>query len=194
MWATNKEIIKMSKISVNKKLKGSALIIASMLLTLLMTGCHKHVYAPATCTLPPTCTECGKTEGEALGHIFGAATCEEPSTCSRCGQTQGDPNGHKWEDATCEEASYCSVCGKTEGVALGHDSTEATCTEPAVCKICGKQTAEKIAHKYSEGNCIPTLYVKNVVILKRLQVIHLLKLPVISQKPVRFVMKQKETH
>lgn len=153
MWATNKEIIKMSKISVNKKLKGSALIIASMLLTLLMTGCHKHVYAPATCTLPPTCTECGKTEGEALGHIFGAATCEEPSTCSRCGQTQGDPNGHKWEDATCEEASYCSVCGKTEGVALGHDSTEATCTEPAVCKICGKQTAEKIAHKYSEGNC-----------------------------------------
>ena len=42
---------------------------ALLLLALALTGCHKHVSAaPATCTEPEICTECGKVMTEALGH------------------------------------------------------------------------------------------------------------------------------
>ena len=40
------------------------------LLSLALSGCHKHVSAaPATCTEPEVCTECGKVMTEALGHL-----------------------------------------------------------------------------------------------------------------------------
>ena len=50
---------------------------ALLLLALALTGCHKHVSAaPATCTEPEICTECGKVMTEALGHDPGPeATC-----------------------------------------------------------------------------------------------------------------------
>ena len=60
---------------------------ALLLLALALTGCHKHVSAaPATCTEPEICTECGKLMTEALGHDPGPeATCAAPQTCRRCG-------------------------------------------------------------------------------------------------------------
>lgn len=53
---------------------------ALLLLALALTGCHKHVSAaPATCTEPEICTECGKVMTEALGHDPGPeATCAAP--------------------------------------------------------------------------------------------------------------------
>lgn len=52
---------------------------------------HQHTWVEATCTEPKTCSECGETEGEALGHIWVEATKTTPKTCSRCGLTEGTP-------------------------------------------------------------------------------------------------------
>ena len=52
-----------------------------------------HTWADATCTTPKTCTECGETEGEALGHTAGEAVKEN--------ETLG---GY-------DLVVYCSVCG-----------------------------------------------------------------------------------
>ena len=42
---------------------------ALLMMTIALTGCHKHVSAgTATCTEPEICTECGKVMTEALGH------------------------------------------------------------------------------------------------------------------------------
>lgn len=38
-----------------------------MLTALAGCGCQ-HQWEEATCTTPKTCTQCGETEGEALGH------------------------------------------------------------------------------------------------------------------------------
>lgn len=49
------------------------------IMLVLATACgHEHTFADATCTEPKTCTECGETEGEALGHTVGIGYC------SRC--------------------------------------------------------------------------------------------------------------
>lgn len=56
--------------------------------------CNKeceHKWVEATCTTPKTCSECEKTEGEALGHNWIDATYEAPKTCDRCGLTEGEP-------------------------------------------------------------------------------------------------------
>ena len=45
---------------------------------------HIHSFSPATCTTPKTCTDCGTTEGEALGHSW------ENGNCTVCGKS--DPN------------------------------------------------------------------------------------------------------
>lgn len=52
---------------------------------------HKHTWAEATCTSPKTCSECGETEGEALGHTLGKATYFAPAACSVCGESVGEP-------------------------------------------------------------------------------------------------------
>ena len=73
----------------------------------MMTACgHQHIWSEATCTAPKTCTECGETEGEALGHLWVDSNCEEPKTCSRCGETEGEALGHS------TDIGVCSTCGK----------------------------------------------------------------------------------
>ena len=49
------------------------------------TSCN-HVWSPANCTEPKSCSKCGITQGEALGHTT------ESGACSRCGE-----NFSKWE-------------------------------------------------------------------------------------------------
>ena len=56
-----------------KKQLISLLLITAMALTLCACG-HQHTWVEATCTEPKTCSECGETEGEALGHQFSEAT------------------------------------------------------------------------------------------------------------------------
>ncbi len=56
-----------------------------------LSGCgHEHTWQEATCTQPRTCTDCGETEGEALGHSPTEATVWEPSVCSVCGEVMGE--------------------------------------------------------------------------------------------------------
>ena len=110
---------------------------ALLLLALALTGCHKHVSAaPATCTEPEICTECGKVMTEALGHDPGPeATCAAPQTCRRCGIELSPQLPHTSAGpATCTEAETCAVCGAVISPALGH-----TVGEDGVCVTCGQQ-------------------------------------------------------
>lgn len=110
---------------------------ALLLLELALTGCHKHVSAaPATCTEPEICTECGKVMTEALGHDPGPeATCAAPQTCRRCGIELSPQLPHTSAGpATCTEAEACAVCGAVISPALGH-----TVGEDGVCTTCGQQ-------------------------------------------------------
>lgn len=110
---------------------------ALLLLALALTGCHKHVSAaPATCTEPEICTECGKVMTEALGHDPGPeATCAAPQTCRRCGIELSPQLPHTSAGpATCTETEVCAVCGAVISPALGH-----TVGEDGVCTTCGQQ-------------------------------------------------------
>lgn len=87
-----------------------------------LTACgHEHTWTEATCTEPKTCSECGETEGEALGHTWAEATCEAPKTCSICGTTEGEALSHTLTDANYQEAAVCTVCGETVGEPLEAD-------------------------------------------------------------------------
>ena len=73
---------------------------------LVFAGCgHEHTFGKATCLEPQTCTECGATNGTALGHAWKDATCQAPKTCERCSETQGEKVDH---DVT---EGKCSMCG-----------------------------------------------------------------------------------
>lgn len=74
----------------------SVFFIFVVLLCLSSCG-HQHNWIDATCTSPKTCSECGKTEGEALGHNWIDATYDAPKTCSRCGKTEGSALKSSWE-------------------------------------------------------------------------------------------------
>ena len=113
----------------------------------LFSGCgHEHTWAEASCTDPKTCTECGATEGEALGHTWADATCTAPKTCSVCGDVEGDALGHDWLEASCTEPERCSRCDETKGQALGHSWEDATCTDPKTCSVCGETEGSALGH------------------------------------------------
>ena len=72
---------------------------------LVFTGCaHEHAFSNADCLTPKTCTECGKTDGLALGHTWIAATCTTAKKCANCEKTVGNALGHTWSAATCTSA------------------------------------------------------------------------------------------
>ena len=110
---------------------------ALLALAVLFTGCHKHgSAAPATCTEPEVCIECGKVMTEALGHEPGAeATCAAPQVCLRCGVELAPQLPHTSAGAaTCTEPEVCAVCGAVLSPALGHNVGS-----DGVCVNCGVQ-------------------------------------------------------
>ena len=140
-----------------------------------------HAWQNATCTAPKTCSECGATEGEALGHAWDNA-CD--TTCNNgCGETRQpshtEDEGTITTPATCKvegvKTFKCSVCGetlRTETVAKAdHDvriqsAVEATCTsegktEGRYCFACSEVFAAqtvvpKLSHTYDDDtdlNC-----------------------------------------
>ena len=126
-------------------MKRHIVLLCVLLLALLLVGCgkkHEHTWKEATCTEPRTCTECGETEGEALGHVWQEATCTEPRTCTVCGETEGEALGHTWSAATCTEPRSCSVCGITAGSPSGHIWSEPKDGEEKTCIVCGKTERE----------------------------------------------------
>ncbi|MBQ6398188.1 MAG: hypothetical protein IJI06_08600 [Oscillospiraceae bacterium] len=94
-----------------------------------LCGCgHKHTWVAATCTEAKTCSECGETEGEALGHDWTEATCTEPKTCTRCGETSGEALGHDLQGWITVKEPSCSEVG----------------TEKGTCSRCGEESTRDI--------------------------------------------------
>ena len=114
----------------------------------------EHIWSEATCTSPKTCSDCGATEGEALGHSEETVT-GKAATCTEAGLTDG---------------KKCTVCGETTVAqetipAKGHtEETVAgknkTCTENGLtdgkkCTVCGETLVaqEEIpAEGHKDGN------------------------------------------
>ena len=113
-----------------------------------------HSYLAATCTQPETCNTCGHTQGEALDHNWSEATCTTPKTCTVCAATEGEPLPHNWLEATCQAPQTCADCGETQGEALGHDWSKATCTSAGTCQRCGEESGSALGHKYKDATCI----------------------------------------
>lgn len=119
--------------------------IGTLTICFMLAGCgHQHTWTEATCTEPKTCSECGETEGEALGHTWVDATCAEPKHCSVCGEIEGETLAHTWVDATCADPKHCSVCNETEGEPLEHTLTEANYQQAATCEVCGTTVGEPL--------------------------------------------------
>ena len=122
-----------------------------------------HSWKSATCTSKKTCTDCGVTEGSALGHSYTSkvtkqATCTASGTktftCSRCNHSYTETipaTGHSWKSATCTSKKTCSTCGVTEGSALGHSYTSKV-TKQATCTASGTKTfsCSRCNHSYTE--------------------------------------------
>ena len=125
----------------------SLLLALSIVFTLCACG-HKHTWLEATCTKPKTCSECGETEGEALGHTWEEATCTKPKTCSVCGETEGKALGHQATPASCTEASICSICGEIISEATGHEWKDATAGRPKTCIKCGLTEGDPLGYSY----------------------------------------------
>jgi hypothetical protein len=74
---------------------------------------HDCQMSEATCAKAPTCSICGKVEGEKLPHTPGAeATCTAAQTCTVCNTTITAKLPHNYEDGE------CTMCGAEEPTGL----------------------------------------------------------------------------
>ena len=115
---------------------------------------HIHNFLDATCLTPKTCSDCGETNGEALGHTWEIATCLVPQICSVCKVTEGELADHSWEDATCLVPKTCSVCKVTEGELADHSWEDATCLVPRTCSVCEATEGELADHSWAAATCL----------------------------------------
>ena len=120
-------------------------------------GPREHSMAPATCTDPSTCTNCGHTEGEPAPHTPGEPTrenvvapgCETPGSydevtkCTACDAVISsvpktiDPTGHNMAPATCDAPSTCeNGCGHTEGEKVANHTPVASFDGAALTYTC----------------------------------------------------------
>ena len=130
-------------------MKKLLLAFISILLLLVLSGCClSHEWAEASCSVPKTCTKCGKSEGDVLPHTWTNATCTNPKTCSECGVTEGETLPHTWVDATCDNPKTCDKCNTTEGEALGHTWEDATCVSAKTCSTCNETSGTPLDHNY----------------------------------------------
>jgi len=121
------------------------LIALALVLALVLAACGcSHTWTEASCEAAKTCTQCGKTEGKALGHSWQEASCAAPRTCVGCGLTEGTALEHDWQEASCAAPKTCTVCGLTEGDALGHNWEDATTEAPKTCAVCAATEGERI--------------------------------------------------
>lgn len=105
----------------------------------------EHQWVAATCTVPPTCSECGATEGEPAGHQMGGWQASKEATCAEAGI----------------ETAQCAVCGEAqerETEKAEHSPGKwKTVSKPSVdpdgditpgkkvkeCKVCGEEIDSK---------------------------------------------------
>ena len=98
---------------------------------------HQHDWQNATCTEPKTCSDCGETEGEALGHTEVVDSAVE-ATCTESGLTEGS------HCSVCEEVlvaqSVVNALGHTEVVdsAVVPTCTATGLTEGKHCLVCNE--------------------------------------------------------
>lgn len=85
--------------------------IITIVLIFSLCSCHKHEFAPATCTEPAKCS-CGETHGDPLGHSFTEPTCTEAAKCTVCGQAGDAAYGHEYISgtATYQHGDLCARC------------------------------------------------------------------------------------
>lgn len=101
------------------------IVIMCCMVLITLTSCQcKHTWKEATCTSPSICSECGETQGEALGHSFTLATCTSPSTCRKCGITQGTALGHSVRIGLCSNCNLYSYTLRAEATEIDNISTE----------------------------------------------------------------------
>ncbi len=61
-----------------------------IIICIFISSCsHAHTWQAATCTNPKTCSECGATEGKALGHYIESWVVSEDPTCTKEGDEVG---------------------------------------------------------------------------------------------------------
>ena len=128
-----------------------SVLLVILFLTCGLSACgHKHTPgAPATCTEPQVCTDCGEVLVEATGHTPGSpATCSAPQTCTKCGEILAPQLAHNpGAEATCTEPQTCTVCGEILAEATGHDVGE-----DGVCKKCGTRIVPEGQKYIAPGN------------------------------------------
>jgi hypothetical protein len=125
-------------------------------------GITEHTYAPATCTVASTCTECGATTGVELGHVdvnkdhncdngcgkndIGAHSDSATDNDHICDYCQSSEILEKCADKAGDKDHKCDICGK-DGV-TEHDYAPATCDAPSTCTECGATTGEALKHEW----------------------------------------------
>ncbi len=97
---------------------------------------HVHVPgAPATCTEPQVCLECGAVLEPAKGHVSADPDCEKPQICAVCGVEIAPATGHTPSgEVSCVTSVTCTVCGTVLNAAAGH-----FLDDDGVCTVCGQQ-------------------------------------------------------
>ncbi len=100
------------------------------------------------------CTGCGKEEPKACDHVWVPATCTTPKTCSKCGETEGGAKGHTYADTwSTDNNSHWKnyTCGCTgKGYEQKH-TFDYNDDGDEVCTICGYNcTTENHEHQFSD--------------------------------------------
>jgi hypothetical protein len=132
-------------------MKKPVLFLLTAVSVVSLSACgHTHTWTDATCEMPMTCSECGETEGEALGHTWTDATCTAPKTCSECNETEGEALGHTVESWSVSKEAACTEEGEETGVCTRCNATVQQ-SIPKVEHTPGEWTVSKAATSDSAG-------------------------------------------
>ena len=115
---------------------------------------HVHAWSDATCTSPKTCTDCGATEGNALGHNYISEVTKQP-TCTIAGV----------------KTYICFACGDSytesipaTGVHIYDDEYDPTCNECGVVRDVPEKPVEIL---YGDADGDGSVTVGDVVLLQQ---------------------------